>query len=277
MSQKLTNKTYKALTGSINWNKMHFVESRGAWLYNLLQARYIEMINEIAIIVNSHKSTPVKILDIGCFPGAFGIILKKYFGNKIVLDGVGLGLSKEFRKEISGMSTYSNLYEVELDPENLQNKNDSIPTSLPLTKNEYYNVIIAGEVIEHLYSPIHFIKECHKYLTKEGVLLLTTPNISYFGNICRLIIGKTIHQTLENSHIFMRDDWRPHIRIYDKFELNKLFSDNGFKFVKVEFIDNKEDLREKLPFMIRLKMGLIRLFFLIPHFRNQYIGILKKN
>ena len=38
------------------------------------------------------------------------------------------------------------------------------------------DTIVAGEVIEHLKEPYHFLRECHRVLKPGGKLILTTPN-----------------------------------------------------------------------------------------------------
>ncbi|SMF67256.1 class I SAM-dependent methyltransferase [Pseudobacteriovorax antillogorgiicola] len=40
-----------------------------------------------------------------------------------------------------------------------------------------YGLVTAIEIIEHLDSPLHFLREIHNLLDKEGHLLLTTPNV----------------------------------------------------------------------------------------------------
>jgi SAM-dependent methyltransferase len=52
-----------------------------------------------------------------------------------------------------------------------------------------FDVIFAGDVIEHLSNPGLFIDRCRKHLKKEGWLILTTPNVfclnSKIGSIIR--------------------------------------------------------------------------------------------
>lgn len=79
----------------------------------------------------------------------------------------------------------------------------------------------------------------------------------------------------ETSHIYLKSDWRPHIRVYDRYELKKLFEDAGFTENEVYMLDNRENCFTNSR-NIKLKMFLIRLFFIFPRFRNQYIGIFKK-
>jgi SAM-dependent methyltransferase len=42
----------------------------------------------------------------------------------------------------------------------------------------HFDIIVAIEVIEHLESPLSFLRECFKALPHRGRLLLTTPNVT---------------------------------------------------------------------------------------------------
>ncbi len=43
-------------------------------------------------------------------------------------------------------------------------------------KNDVFEVLIAGELIEHLTKPVDFLRECFEVMMKEGILIITTPN-----------------------------------------------------------------------------------------------------
>lgn len=42
-------------------------------------------------------------------------------------------------------------------------------------ENKWFDVVIAIEVFEHLHTPIRAINECHRVLSKEGLLLVSIP------------------------------------------------------------------------------------------------------
>jgi len=45
-------------------------------------------------------------------------------------------------------------------------------------KSESANTIIVGYVLEHLYYPFNFLKECHRILKNKGRIIITIPNMS---------------------------------------------------------------------------------------------------
>ncbi len=133
-------KKYKKITNSINWSNEYFLKDRKVWLYNLHKTRFISIINEIENHLKKHEQ-PIKILDIGFVPGTFGIILKEYFKEKIILDGAGLGLTNNFKNNTYVKNAYNSLFEIEFDPENLQNINKNIQTELSSAQHCYYDTV----------------------------------------------------------------------------------------------------------------------------------------
>ncbi len=43
-------------------------------------------------------------------------------------------------------------------------------------KDQIFDTVIAGDIIEHLENPSKFLRECNRVLKKEGLLILSTPN-----------------------------------------------------------------------------------------------------
>jgi 2-polyprenyl-3-methyl-5-hydroxy-6-metoxy-1,4-benzoquinol methylase len=57
-----------------------------------------------------------------------------------------------------------------------------------LNLNQEFDVIVAGELIEHLRNPGLFLESCKKHLKKNGNLVITTPNCFAFRYIIRIIL-----------------------------------------------------------------------------------------
>jgi len=60
---------------------------------------------------------------------------------------------------------------------------------IPL-KNRSVDLIIAGEIIEHLLNPVLFLRECNRILREEGEIILSTPNICSLKNRMRILFNK---------------------------------------------------------------------------------------
>ena len=53
----------------------------------------------------------------------------------------------------------------------------------------YFDAIFAGEIIEHMTDDMFFLAECKRILKKNGILLLTTPNLVSLRNRIRKLFG----------------------------------------------------------------------------------------
>jgi 2-polyprenyl-3-methyl-5-hydroxy-6-metoxy-1,4-benzoquinol methylase len=61
-------------------------------------------------------------------------------------------------------------------------------------RNQHFDVIIAGELIEHIYNPGLFLKACRSLCAADTELILTTPNaLVYSQTIFALLDREAIH------------------------------------------------------------------------------------
>jgi len=70
-----------------------------------------------------------------------------------------------------------------------------------------FDVILAGELIEHLSNPGLFLENMKRHLNKEGVLIITTPNRFNSFEFFRTFIANKIPQYTKEiaSHVFYFD------------------------------------------------------------------------
>ena len=67
-----------------------------------------------------------------------------------------------------------------------------------------YDIIISAEVIEHLYSPAAFLKNCRQALSDGGSLIITTPYHGYLKNLLLALKNGMDHHfqpCVEGGHI----------------------------------------------------------------------------
>ncbi|MBE0427550.1 MAG: class I SAM-dependent methyltransferase [Nitrospirae bacterium] len=103
-----------------------------------------------------------------------------------------------------------------------------LDASLP---NETFDVVNLTQVLEHLHNPSETLKEVHRILKKDGLLIIGVPN---FGCFDRIIYGK---------------EWIPleiprHLYHFDYGTLKKILEINGFQVT---------DFRGKGYYMLGLK------------------------
>lgn len=146
-----------------------------------------------------------KVLDIGCRDGA----LTKYFieSNNVLGADIDENSLNRASQEL-GIRTL--LIDLNDDWQEL--------------KDEKFDVITAGEIIEHLYYPEKVIKKVACHLNKNGIFIGSVPNAFSFKNRARYILGKKKNTPLEDP---------THINHFNYLELERLLKKY---FNKVEII-----------------------------------------
>ncbi|MBI2564765.1 methyltransferase domain-containing protein [Candidatus Woesearchaeota archaeon] len=59
-------------------------------------------------------------------------------------------------------------------------------------KSKSFDVIVAVEVIEHLYNPENCIKECFRCLKEDGLLIGSVPNEYHLRKRIEILLGKDV-------------------------------------------------------------------------------------
>jgi len=160
------------------------------------------------------------ILDVGFFPGNIGQTLHDA-GFTGRLDGLGL---LNGRRAEEFIPPYDHLHVQEVDPFH--------GVIGPLDLGRKYDLILGLEIVEHLIDPLPFFQLIAANLAPDGVALVTTPNVSSFGAACRLLLGRSNHESFERSVFTWKSDWRAHIRLYDRGELIRFGQMHGLATVE---------------------------------------------
>lgn len=162
-------------------------------------------LREVLDLIGTGKN----VLDIGCYDGTITKLIKGR-GN----DVIGLEVSDEAVVLAKGKG--------------LQIIKADLSQRFPVSDNAF-DVVFAGEVIEHIFDTDGFLQEIGRVLKKDGYLVLTTPNLATVGRRLLLLFGK--NPLIENS---IRDESSVgHIRYFTKGSLSELLCSNGFKIDKL--------------------------------------------
>lgn len=148
--------------------------------------------------------TNKKVLDVGCGGGIIGSQIGMT-GNSVY--GVDISLSNVKKARSKGIKA-----------KQCNIENDTIPFK---TK---FDIIVAGEIIEHVFDTENFLKKLRRKLNKDGDLIITTPNAAAFGRRLLLLIGRNPH--LEPS---ADTKYAGHVRYFTKDSLEELLKSTGFK------------------------------------------------
>ena len=112
-------------------------------------------------------------------------------------------------------------------------------------KNKKFDVILLGDVLEHLKDPSIFLKKLHPFLEKDGYLVCSIPNISHIVIRLQLLNGNFDY----TSTGLLDDD---HLQYYTLKTISSLLTKADFKFeklhrVKSEFyLPHRSDLDQSL-------------------------------
>lgn len=150
-------------------------------------------------------ATEKRVLDIGCYDGTIGKLIaqnqNEVYGIDLSDQAVNLAKKKGIRA-----------YQADIE------END-----LPFPK-EFFDVIVAAEIIEHVFDTDGFLEKIREFLKPNGHLILTTPNLATLGRRLLLLFGK--NPLIEVS---CRKGAGGHIRYFVKKSLFDLIKSHGFK------------------------------------------------
>jgi 2-polyprenyl-3-methyl-5-hydroxy-6-metoxy-1,4-benzoquinol methylase len=175
-------------------------------------------------VLNEIPKTANRILDIGCGAGDNSRILKSQ--GKIV-DGVTISeaeanIAKEFQK-----NTY------------IFNLENGLPSEIPTNE---FDVAIAAHVLEHICYPQNVMRDIHKSLKDNGLLIIALPNIMHYKTRLKILRGNFDYT--ENGIM----DYT-HFRWYTFTSAQQMLRDNGFEVVKAFVNSNSSNhpLLKMLP------------------------------
>lgn len=114
-----------------------------------------------------------RILEVGCGPGFIGA---SFIENYCEVHG----LDKE--KKVSEIATHKGII-VKL----LGIEKDCFPYA-----SKFFDMIIISEVIEHIIEYHYVLDEIYRVLKKNGILILTTPNLNNINNMLNLLRGNDV-------------------------------------------------------------------------------------
>ncbi|MCK6618768.1 MAG: class I SAM-dependent methyltransferase [Cyclobacteriaceae bacterium] len=121
--------------------------------------------------------------------------LRKYFEGKDVLDiGCAVGYQKNDWMHRNIKSVAHSVYGIDLDSasvEEIRKMGYAVDqgNAQNFILDRKFNLIHAGELIEHLDNPGGFLDSVYRHLVKDGVLLITTPNALRISNVIYAATG----------------------------------------------------------------------------------------
>jgi 2-polyprenyl-3-methyl-5-hydroxy-6-metoxy-1,4-benzoquinol methylase len=158
----------------------------------------------IKFILENIEDNHLDILDIGCWDGAYACQYKKLTNTVYGIESSKTASDKAENKGIIVEQGY-------------------FPDDR-LFKNKKFDIIVAGEIIEHVFDTEEFLLKIKEKLKKNGKLIITTPNIASLPRRALLLMGL-------NPMIEYRAEVG-HIRYFTFSNLRNMLKELGFEVVK---------------------------------------------
>lgn len=176
-----------------------------------------------------------KILDVGCATGNMGKYLIEQKGATVY----GLDISSKAIQQASKVLNKAVCLNIE---------KKSVPFK------ELFDVILFGDVLEHLFDPMNMLKKIKKNLKKNGLIICSIPNIANIEIRLSLLLGN-----FDYSDFGILD--RSHIRFFTLKTIKQMFQQLDYTIEKIDyfpfsFILFREKYAKKYPFLRKIKYKL---------------------
>ncbi len=201
-------------------------------------------------------------LDAGCGHGDFLEYIKRVFP-QVKLKGLDYSKKEVLEAKKNGFDVSQSDFE----------------EGIKLQK-EKYQVVYAGEVLEHLYNTDLFLSELNRITKMHGYLIISTPNLCAWFNRIFMFLGIQplfVEMSTKSSLVgsgplkSLKKGNHPvgHIRIFTLAALKDICEMNGFKIIDIKGASYEEGLPRWL-------LPIDRIFKLFPGLSPQMVVLAKK-
>lgn len=215
-------------------------------------------LNFISKIIKPKSS----VLDVGCGYGRFMEFLQRKFPETSI-KGIDFSNSEVLDAKRKGLDVKQGDFEKGID--------------FPEKK---FDIVYAGEIIEHLYNPDFFLEEINRILKDNGFLVLSTPNLLAWFNRILAVLGTqplflepSTKSKLVGAGILrkFKKESQPvgHVRIFTLEALKDLLKMNGFQILEIKGSIFDEGLPKSIQFIDKM-------FTLSPSLSSQLVVLARK-
>jgi ubiquinone/menaquinone biosynthesis C-methylase UbiE len=156
----MKNKDFYENGGAYSWEECSFQQDR-------IKKLTKELVSYLSLGVG------LTVLDVASGTGGFiDRIARQFPANTYNGNDIAKNIIEENRRNITSVSWDVADFNTKVDYEDC-----------------FFDIVIAGEIIEHLYDTDNFMVEIHRILKPNGVLLLTTPNLASWLDRLTLLFG----------------------------------------------------------------------------------------
>jgi glycosyltransferase involved in cell wall biosynthesis len=147
---------------------------------------------------------PARVLDAGCFDGRFADLAR----------GLGHHVTGLDRQKHEGVAERVDAF-IEAD----------LNQPLPAMLGPDYDVVVAGDILEHVVEPQQLLDDLVTKLRPGGEILVSVPNFGHWYPRGRIAIGKFDYDQRGPLD-------RGHIRFFTRTTIERLFADAGLRIIE---------------------------------------------
>lgn len=160
----------------------------------------------IEIVRKSGKK--LKILDVGCASG--------YIGKELGKDYYLIGIEEDRKSARIANKFYNKLFIIDIEKEDFRTEDE-------------FDIIILGDVLEHLKDPLGVLIKMKKFLKAGGQIIISLPNIAFIFFRVSLLFGNFDYMDKGPMD-------KGHLRFFTLKTSNKLVRDAGLRIENIYFI-----------------------------------------
>ena len=151
--------------------KQRFYDQIDNWRgYNKQKIKvYLNLLNQL---IESKGIENLRVLDLGCYDGRFGKLVLHETG--LLIDGADISPDN-----LSKATSLRRKFHEDLDS----------PSWWKIDGT--YDLIFAGDIIEHLINTDEFLININRLLKPNGLVVVSTPNVASLGRRLLLLFGKS--------------------------------------------------------------------------------------
>jgi SAM-dependent methyltransferase len=195
-------------------------------------------------IISLVPATAKRVLDVGCGTGATGAKLKQ-------LNGIA---------EVAGIEFVPKAAQIAIQRLDrvLVGDVEAIPLDFP---ESYFDCIVCADILEHCKDPWELLKKLRSYLSHNGVLIASIPNLRHL-----VVVLKIIFDRWEYEQEGILDEG--HLRFFTFHTIKNMFRKTGFEILSVK---TNQSVSWKFKLLNLCSFGLLKPFSIY-----QYLIIAKK-
>ena len=217
--------------------------------YNEKAPDYFSNIRKDLINLIDANAKDLKILEVGA---AYGETLYYLKQNGIAAEAVGVDIFEDAKNNQNykplDRFIFGDIEKIEL-PE----------------YNQYFDLILLPDVLEHLFEPKSVLQTLKKYLKEDGKIIVSMPNIRYYSALYKIVFKGDFKY--EESGIF---DYT-HVRFYCRKNIQELLETAGYTILKQESSIKNYQGKSLSKLINLITFGIFEEFF-----STQYFFVVRK-